>query len=954
MYVPLVVLIPTLGAIAPALAGRLGRAGCAAVAAAVSLSALAVLLSLAPAVLRGEPVALHLPWIPGLGLAFSFFVDGLGLFFAGLILAMGLLVIVYARYYLAPADPPGRFFASLLLFQGAMLGIALSDNIILMLVFWELTSLSSFLLIGYWSHLAESRQGARMALAITGGGGLALFAGALLLGDIAGSYEFSTIIRRAEVVQASPLFGPTLALILLGAFTKSAQFPFHFWLPHAMAAPTPVSAYLHSATMVKAGIFLLARLWPVFGATEAWFLTVAPIGLATMVIGAWIAIFKDDLKAVLAYSTVSHLGLITMLLGLGTKMAAAAAVLHILNHALFKAALFMSAGIVDHETGTRSMARLGGLRRAMPITAALALTATAAMAGVPLLNGFVSKEMMLESAWHATYAGQPWLFPLLATAGALFSVAYSARLAAVVFFGKETHPTGSHPHDPPAGMWAPVAVLVAPVIAIGLLPGLAQPLVEVVAAAVVGSALPEFQLALWHGLTPALGMSLAAMAGGLAMLLVFAPIERIRDALPRPEAKAMYEAAVRGGAAAAHAVVRALHTEDLTRYALVIVLATVGIGTFGFVTGSHAPGTRATLEASLPAVVGWGALAVACVIAVLRHQDRLLLLLVTAVVGLMVSLAFLHFSAPDLALTQISVEVVATILMLLALNLLPKTSPRETARPLRLAQAALAGASGLGAGLLAFAVLTRDYLPISGYHIAQAKPGGGGTNVVNVILVDFRGYDTFGEIIVLGIAALVIFALLELSARARRAAGRAARAPAFRTGDAHPIMLVVTTRLLLPLALTAGVYIFLRGHNLPGGGFIAGIMVGIAFIMQYIASGYSWADERFRFDPQRMIGAGVLLAGLTGIGSWAFGYPFLTSTHGHIDIPLIGDVELASVILFDLGVFLVVVGTVLLALATIAAVESIGDQKPADARTPVGEPKPSPASRVRIEQEEHV
>ncbi|MEQ8817188.1 MAG: monovalent cation/H+ antiporter subunit A [Thalassobaculum sp.] len=954
MYVPLVVLIPTLGAVLPALAGRQGRAGCAAVAATASLAALTVLLSVAPAVMRGEPVGFHVPWIPQIGLALSFFVDGLGLFFAALILIMGVLVIVYGRYYLAPSDPPGRFFASLLLFQGAMLGIVLSDNIILMLVFWELTSLSSFLLIGYWNHLAESRQGARMALAITGGGGLALFAGVLLLGGIAGTYELSEIIGRADAVQSSPLFGPALALILLGAFTKSAQFPFHFWLPHAMAAPTPVSAYLHSATMVKAGIFLLARLWPVFGETEAWFLTVAPIGLATMLVGAWIAIFKDDLKAVLAYSTVSHLGLITMLLGFGTKMAAVAAVLHILNHALFKAALFMSAGIVDHETGTRSMARLGGLRRAMPVTAALAVTAAAAMAGVPLLNGFVSKEMMLESASHAVYAGQAWLVPLLATLGALFSVAYSARLAGMVFFGEERHPVDAHPHDPPAGMWLPVAVLVVPAIVLGLWPALAQPLVEVVAAAVVGGDLPEFQLALWHGLTPALGMSVAALLGGVAILVVYSPIDRIRIALPRPEAKAIFDASVRGGAAASQALVRTLQNEDLTRYALVIMLATVALGVFGFLTGPHGAGTRAMLEPSLPAVVGWGVLAVACGIAVVRHRDRLLLLLVTAVAGLVVSLTFLHFSAPDLALTQISVEVVTTILLLLALNLLPKTTPRETGAPLRMAHAGLAGASGLGAGLLAFAVLTRDYVPISDYHLAQARPGGGGTNVVNVILVDFRGYDTFGEIIVLGIAALVIFALLELSAKARRAAGWAARAPSYRTGSAHPIMLVVTTRLLLPLVLTAGVYIFLRGHNLPGGGFIAGIVVGIAFIMQYVASGYAWADERFHFDPQRMIAAGVLLAGLTGVGSWAFGHPFLTSTHGHVHIPLIGDVELASVLLFDLGVFLVVVGTVLLALATIAAVESIGDRRPADDRPAAGERRPIPARPVRIEEEERV
>src|SRR4051794_19745794 len=429
MDVALIVLLPFLGACVPPLTARSGRNVCAGATAAVTLAALLLLLARAPAVFSGQVIAWGVPWVPQIGLSFSFFIDGLGLFFAALILGIGLLIILYARFYLSRGDPIGKFYAYLLLFQGAMVGIVLSDNLLLLTVFWELTSLSSFLLIGYWRHLPQGRQGARMALFVTGGGGLALLGGMLILGHIAGSYQLGEVLARGDVVRASALYIPALLLILTGAFTKSAQFPFHFWLPHAMAAPTPVSAYLHSATMVKAGVFLLARLWPVLAGTQAWFLIVAPVGLATMLIAAWIALFKDDLKAILAYSTVSQLGLMTMLLGFGTAAAAVAAVFHILNHATFKAALFMSAGAIDHETGTRNINGLGGLATLMPVVATLSFVAAAAMAGIPLSSGFLSKEMMLEEASHTIYAGVGWLFPVLATLAALFSAAYSLRFA---------------------------------------------------------------------------------------------------------------------------------------------------------------------------------------------------------------------------------------------------------------------------------------------------------------------------------------------------------------------------------------------------------------------------------------------------------------------------------------------------------------------------------------------
>jgi multicomponent K+:H+ antiporter subunit A len=923
-------LIPLLGSAFALFANRAGRNACALATGGLTLVTLLLLLTTAPAVYRGEVVRAGFDWLPQVGLAYSVFVDGLGLFFAAIILGIGLLIIAYAHSYLGAEEPVGRFFAYLLLFQGAMVGIVVSDNILVLAIFWELTGLSSFLLIGFWRHLPEGRQGARMALVVTGGGGLVLLAGLLLLGQIAGSYELTEILRRGDQVRASPLYLPTLLLILVGAFTKSAQFPFHFWLPHAMAAPTPVSAYLHSATMVKAGVFLLARLWPVLAGTDAWFLIVTGTGLLTMLVGAWIALFKDDLKAILAYSTVSHLGLMTMLLGFGTPIAAVAAVFHILNHAIFKAALFMSAGIVDHEAGTRDLRRLGGLRRLMPVSSALALVAAGSMAGLPLLNGFLSKEMMLETAAQTSYAGNAWIVPALATLGALLSVAYSVRLAVGVYLGPERTDYPHCPHEAPWGLWGPVAALVVLVVAIGLLPALvAGPVVERTALAVVGGApLPSYTLAIWHGFTLALLLSAVALVGGFALLPVHGVVDGARLALYRPEAKRMFDAAVAGAVAGARRFTGALHTDSLPRSLAVITVVIVVVGFAGFASGDHAPGARAMLSVNLPALVVFAALAVTCAAVVLTHADRLLTLILTSIVGLAVSLAFVQFSAPDLALTQISVEVVTTILLLLALNLLPRATPPESGGVRRLRDGAIAVIAGGGIGALAFAIMTRDGATISDYHLAQSKPGGGGTNVVNVILVDFRGFDTFGEIIVLCIAALAIYALLDGALKGKAAQRLAAMRQGDEAADAHPLMLVVVTRVLLPLALTVGAYIFLRGHNQPGGGFIAGLVVAIAVLMQAVASGHAWTAARQRLKAHTMLGYGVLIAGATGVASVLFARPFLTSTFGYFRLPVVGEIELASAIAFDLGVFLTVVGTVILALSQIARVEARAERKP--------------------------
>ncbi|MEN8896902.1 MAG: monovalent cation/H+ antiporter subunit A [Yoonia sp.] len=915
----LIVALPFLGALLPGLMNAAGRTATAGVTFTVSLAAFVGLLTHLPAVWAGDLVTARLDWIPLLGLNVTLMLDGWGFFFAMLILGIGLLIIAYARFYLSRDDNMGEFFTYLLLFQGAMVGIVLSDNILLLLVFWELTSLSSFLLIGYWKHLPEGRQGARMALTVTGMGGLAMIGGMMILGQIVGSYDLSVILQNRELIQADPLYVPALILILLGGFTKSAQFPFHFWLPHAMAAPTPVSAYLHSATMVKAGIFLMARMWPVLSSTPEWFMIVTTAGLITMILGAVIALFKHDLKSLLAFSTVSHLGLITMLLGTGTAFGVMAAMFHILNHATFKAALFMSAGIVDHEAHTRDIRRLGGLRHLMPITFLIATLAALSMAGIPLLNGFLSKEMMLEEAYGTALFGIPWLVPVMATIGSLFSAAYCFRFISHTFLGPKREDYPTTPHDPPAGLWMPPAFLVSLVVIIGIAPFLVEPFVKVVTASVLGdvAAVPKSYFKIWHGLVPALYLSIIAVVGGALLLMVFKPALAIWDKAPRPEAKTIFDAIIAAAVGLSQRISMGLHNGSFTRYAAIFTVTVVAVGYHAWATGTVGAATSTVQPANAVQIAGWLMLVAATLGLVFLHRNRLLSLILIGIVGLVVSVGFVFFSAPDLAMTQLTVEVVTIILLLLALNFLPNTTPIESTSLRRFRDIGIAVLGGLATAAMSFHYLLRDTIApsISDFHLANSYKGGGGTNVVNVILVDFRGFDTYGEIIVLGIAALLIYALTEtlLDGPVRaRLLNRKPDQP--RAGGMHPMMMVVMTRVIMPVVIIVGFYIFWRGHNEPGGGFIAGLIVSIGVVMQYMASGYAWTSARLRYPYHDIIGAGVLIAGLTGIGSWFFAKPFLTSDFTYVRIPPFEKFELATAALFDLGVFLAVVGAVMLSL----------------------------------------
>jgi multicomponent K+:H+ antiporter subunit A len=703
-------------------------------------------------------------------------------------------------------------------------------------------------------------------------------------------------------------------LVLLGAFTKSAQFPFHFWLPNAMAAPTPVSAYLHSATMVKAGVFLLARLYPALSGTDLWFVLVSGTGAATLIYGAYVAMLKHDLKGLLAYSTISHLGLITLLFGLGTALSPVAAVFHIINHAIFKASLFMAAGIIDHECGTRDMRRINGMYRYMPITAVLGIIAAASMAGVPLLNGFLSKEMFFTEAVAApALAGYAYLLPVFATIAGILSVAYSARFIHDVFFNGEPVDLPRTPHEPPRWMRAPVMILVVLCLVVGLLPQLAVgSLLYVASAAVLGGPPPAYTLAIWHGFNLPLVMSIVALIGGLLYYhlrwVVYGLGDRYALNLAGPVAfERSYNLAARGS----RWLLAALDNVSLHRYLVLFLAVSLLLGGFAYfgaepalLVGSQ-PGTPADPTA-------WAALAALLIGAfgcAALHRHRLMAIIFISVVGLLVSLTFIRFSAPDLALTQLSVEVVTIVLLLLALRFLPAEGPREAPRGRAIGDGVIAMAGGLGVAALVYGMLTRPFETISGYFIANSYEGGGGTNVVNVILVDFRGFDTLGEVAVLALAAIGAHALLD-GLRLRPHAPRGAPA-----ADRHPIMLAMLMRPLLPLALVVAFHILMRGHNLPGGGFIAGLITGVVLMLQYLAVGIEVTSARMRIDSLRLFSVGLGLAAGTGLVSMAFGVPFLSSTHGYVDLPLVGATHLASALVFDLGVFLIVVATVLLILS---------------------------------------
>jgi multicomponent Na+:H+ antiporter subunit A len=730
----------------------------------VPLAGAWVYAEMIPGIMAGQPFVSRHAWVPALGISLDFRIDGLSLLFLLLISVIGVFVTWYAAGYLAGKKDLGRFYLYLFGFMGSMLGVVSADHLVLLFVFWELTSISSYLLIGYYHNEAKSRAAALQALLVTGAGGLCLLAGVILLGRMAGTFLISELLAMdAAALVAQPGFATVLILILLGAFTKSAQFPFHFWLPNAMEAPAPVSAYLHSATMVKAGVFLLARLFPLLSASPLWFPIVAPVGAVTMIMGVVMALGQNDLKKILAYTTVGVLGTLTMLLGIGTELAVKAAMAYLLAHAIYKAALFMTSGTIDHETGTRDPDLLGGLRRAMPFTAAAALVGGLSMAGVPMLLGFVSKEYFYKALLEADGAGVLW--EVLGVGASVVMVAAAITAGIKPFWGKLL-PTPKRPHEAPWTMWLGPVLLGVAGIKTGLFPSYAGAgLVGPAAAAVLGDGGFVADLKLWHGWTMALGLSALTVLLGLAL---YALLPRIRAArgifagLARLGPERAYDNLLAGLLAFARWQTSVLQNGYLRNYILTVVMFTVVL------VGWMLPGVVPTpdwdtmvrphvLTVTVCLLIMAGAI-FACL-----TSSRFTAILALGVVGVGIAMLYFMFSAPDLAMTQVLVETLTLVLFVLAFYRLPVFG-NYSKRSVKIRDALLAAVFGT---VMAMVVLVEQSSraadnAVSRFMGENSLTLANGRNVVNVILVDFRALDTLGEITVLAIAALGVFAMLRL------------------------------------------------------------------------------------------------------------------------------------------------------------------------------------------------
>ncbi|MCY7472246.1 Na+/H+ antiporter subunit A [Bacillus safensis] len=748
---------------------------------------------------NGRTLFSQAEWIPSLGMNFTVYVDGLSLLFALLITGIGSLVVLYSIFYLSKEkEQLGSFYTYLLMFMTAMLGVVLSDNMVVLYLFWELTSISSFLLIGYWYKRERSRYGATKSLLITVFGGLAMLGGFILIYLITDSFSIREAVNQLQLIMASPYFIPAMILILLGAFTKSAQFPFYIWLPDAMEAPTPVSSYLHSATMVKAGIYLVARFSPIFAISEVWFWTISIVGLVTLFWGSFHAVRQNDLKAILAYSTVSQLGMIMLMLGVGAAAihennpaffgaAVLAAIFHLINHATFKGSLFMAAGIIDHETGTRDIRKLGGLMTIMPITFTITLIGTFSMAGLPPFNGFLSKELFFTSMIRISDISftdvSTWgaIFPALAWLASVFTFIYSMMLLFKTFRGHlNIDQLEKKPHEAPIGMLIPPIILAALVVTFFFFPNiLAYSVIEPAIAAIIPEAIEtgsrfSVKIEAWHGFQPELYMTIGVVVLGTIGYLTLSKWRPMYNIFKEKWSfNAIYDRSLIGLEKGSYRLTNSYMTGFLRDYLvyvfgfMIIVIGGVMFYQQAFSFQTDQAASIGTYEVILSLVM------VAATIATVFASSRLTAIIALGVMGYTLSLFFVIFRAPDLALTQLIIETISVALFLLCFYHLPKLSLKQKTRRFKMTNFIISLGVGVVVTCLAFASTSQQSLDtISTYFIENSYKLAGGDNIVNVILVDFRGFDTLFEITVLAIAALGIYGLLKTQAKRKRGVRR--------------------------------------------------------------------------------------------------------------------------------------------------------------------------------------
>ncbi|CAM3241945.1 Na(+)/H(+) antiporter subunit A [Arthrobacter ulcerisalmonis] len=913
------------------------------------------------------------PWVPGLNLEFAFRMDALAWVLSLLVLGVGALVLIYcAKYFKKKDQDLGGFGAQLLAFAGAMFGLVVADDLLLLFIFWELTTILSYLLIGFARTRLAARRSALQALIITTAGGLAMLVGIIMLGFTAGTYRISSIMAMApELVSGTSgaLVSTAVVLILVGAITKSALLPFHFWLPGAMAAPTPVSAYLHAAAMVKAGIYLVARLAPGFSETQYWYGVVLGLGLATMLVGGYRALRQTDIKLILAYGTVSQLGFLTMVVGLGTPDAALAGLAMLLAHGLFKATLFLVVGIIDHQSGTRDVRKLSGVFRSSRALAIVAGIGAASMAGIPLLGGFVAKESVLEAFVH--YATEPdagpWAMVVLVglVLGSVLTFAYSARFMWGAFAVKPGVEPTPFKAISPAFLAAP-ALLSVLTIAYGLWPvpvdAWIQPYAALFASTAADAGTPAEQaghLALWHGLTPALGLTALTFALGLAMYFGRNAVARAQSRVPAwVDGDRGYQLTIGALDDVAVWVTGRTQRGSLYFYLSVILSMAFILPLLVIIfSGKPLPDGIYLVDPGSPLQLVVGAGIVIGALAAVKANKRFLAVLMVSVTGYGIALMFALQGAPDLALTQMLVETIVLVAFVLGMRSLPAELRDRTGGRYRIVRVIIGLAFGTTMVFAAiYAMGSRIATPISLEFPQLAYEGGGGLNIVNVTLVDIRAWDTFGEITVLALAATGVASLIFVRGRGDRlqmsasvAEGTVGRYrgvdPSSRDGAAlavsrkfasavrdawivagrtmaperRSIIFEVVTRLIFHSMVIFSLYLLLAGHNLPGGGFAGGLTAGLALTIRYLAGGRFELREATTVSAGGLLGIGLAVAVFSGIAPLLLGGQVFQTAIVEFWLPVFGDIKFVTSTIFDIGVYIVVVGLVLDVLRSLGA-----------------------------------